>query len=123
VNTLGSLNSPVMNTPGSHDSPVMNTPRSLDSPVVKYTGESITNLNNSSNIRKNLKSCLSVFNGTRRSCLMKKNRVKKSRDTVPLKGQCHDIFELLSLFGFDFSLHIENKFFDVPEYLANSNPF
>jgi hypothetical protein len=27
-----------------------------------------------------------VFNGTRRRCLMKKNRVKKSRDTVPLTG-------------------------------------
>jgi hypothetical protein len=33
-----------------------------------------------------LKSCLAVFNGTRRSCLMKKTRVKKSRDTVPLRN-------------------------------------
>ncbi len=53
-------------------------------PSSEYTGESITNSNNSSNIRKNLKSCLAVFNGTRRSCLMKKTRVKKSLDTVPL---------------------------------------
>jgi hypothetical protein len=34
--------------------------------------------------QKNLKSFLGMSNGTRRSCLMKKNRVKKSRDTVPL---------------------------------------
>jgi hypothetical protein len=56
-------------------------------PGSEYTGESITNSNNSSNIRKNSKFCLAVFNGTRRSCLMKKTRVKKSRDTVPLKAE------------------------------------
>ncbi len=50
----------------------------------EYTGESITNSNNSSNIRKNSKTLLGVSNGTRRRCLMKKTRVKKSRDTVPL---------------------------------------
>ncbi len=52
-------------------------------PGSEFTGESITNSNNSSNIRKNSKSCLAVFNGTRRSCLMKKTE-SKSRDNVPL---------------------------------------
>ncbi len=54
-------------------------------PGDEYTGELITNSNNSLNIRKNLKSFLGVFNGTRRRCLMKKTRVKKSCDTVPVK--------------------------------------
>ncbi len=54
-------------------------------PGSECTGESITNSNNSSNIRENSKFCLAVFNGTRRSCLKKKTRVKKSRDTVPLR--------------------------------------
>jgi hypothetical protein len=53
-------------------------------PGSEYTRESITNSNNSSNIRKNSKSFLGVSNGTRRRCLMKKTGVKKSRDTVPL---------------------------------------
>jgi hypothetical protein len=53
-------------------------------PSSKYTRESITNSNNSLNIQKNLKSFLGWSNGTRRKCLMKKTRVKKSRDTVPL---------------------------------------
>ncbi len=50
----------------------------------EYTGESITNSNYSSNIRQNLKFFLGVAIRTRRRCLMKKTRVKKSRDTVPL---------------------------------------
>ncbi len=53
----------------------------------EYTGESITNTNNFLKIRKSSKSFLGMSNGKRRSCLMKKTRVKKSRDTVPLKGQ------------------------------------
>jgi hypothetical protein len=53
-------------------------------PGTEYTRESITNSNNSSNIRKNLKFFLGVYNGNRRRCLMEKNIVKKSRDTVPL---------------------------------------
>jgi hypothetical protein len=53
-------------------------------PGSEYTGESITNSNNFSNIRKNSKSFLGVSNGTRRRCLMKKTRGKKSRDTIPL---------------------------------------
>ncbi len=56
-------------------------------PGSEYTGVLIINSNNSSNILKNLKSFLDVYNGTRRRGLMKKTRVKKSRDTVPLKGQ------------------------------------
>jgi hypothetical protein len=56
----------------------------------EYTGESITNSNNSSNIRKNSKSFLGVSNGTRRRCLMKKTRVKKSRDTIPLNVDAND---------------------------------
>jgi hypothetical protein len=54
-------------------------------PGSEYTEESITNSNNSSNIRKNSKSFLGVSNGTRRRCLIKKTSFKKSRDTVPLK--------------------------------------
>ena len=50
----------------------------------EYTGESITNTNNFLKSQKNSKSFLGMSNGTRRSCLMKKTRVKKSRDTVPL---------------------------------------
>ncbi len=52
-------------------------------PGSEYSGESIRNSNNSSNIRKNSKSFLGVSNETRRRYLMKKIRVKKSRDTVP----------------------------------------
>ncbi len=37
---------------------------------------------------QNLKSFLGVSSGTRRRCLIKKTRVKKSRDTVPLKVLC-----------------------------------
>ncbi len=47
-------------------------------PGSEYTGKSITDLNNFSNIRKNSKSCHAVSNGTRRRCLMKKTRVKIS---------------------------------------------
>jgi hypothetical protein len=50
---------------------VFTTPES-QLPGDEYTGESITNSNNSSNIQKNLKSFLGVYNGTRRRCLMKK---------------------------------------------------
>jgi hypothetical protein len=57
-------------------------------PSSKYTEESITKSNNSSNIRKNSKSFLGVSNWTRRRCLMNKTRVKKSRDTVPLISHC-----------------------------------
>ncbi len=53
-------------------------------PGSEYTGESITNTNNFLKSQKNSKSFLGMSNGTRRSCLMKKTRVKKSRDTVPL---------------------------------------
>ncbi len=67
-------------------------------PSSEYTGESITNSNNSSNIRKNSKSFLGVSNGTRRRCLMKKTRGKKSRDTIPLnpgnlQHKCEHIIE------------------------------
>ncbi len=41
-------------------------------PGSEYTRESITNSNNSSNIRKNSKSFLGMSNGARRRCLMKK---------------------------------------------------
>jgi hypothetical protein len=50
----------------------------------EYTGESITNTNKLLKIQKNLKSFLGMSNRKRRSCLMKKSRVKKSCDTVPL---------------------------------------
>jgi hypothetical protein len=54
-------------------------------PGVFIAGESITNTNNSTNIRKNSKSFLGMPIGTSRSCLMKKTGHEKSRDTVPLK--------------------------------------
>jgi hypothetical protein len=41
-------------------------------PSREYTGESITNLNNSSNIRKNSKSFLGVSKGIRGRCLITK---------------------------------------------------
>jgi hypothetical protein len=53
-------------------------------PGVFITGESITNMNNSTNILKNSKSVLGMPIGTRRRCLMKKTGPEKSRDTVPL---------------------------------------
>jgi hypothetical protein len=54
-------------------------------PGVFIAGESITNMNNSTNIKKNSKSVLGMPIGTRRRCLMKKTGHEKSRDTVPLK--------------------------------------
>ncbi len=48
------------------------------------TGESITNTNNSTNIRKNSKLFLCMPIGTRSSCMIKKTGDEKSRDTVPL---------------------------------------
>jgi hypothetical protein len=62
----------------------MLTPGESQFPGGEYTGESITNTNNSLKIRENSKSFLGRSNGTWRSCLMKKTRVKKSRDTVLL---------------------------------------
>jgi hypothetical protein len=52
-------------------------------PGVFISGESITNTNNSTNIRKNSKSFLDVPFGTRISSLNKKTGDEKSRDTVP----------------------------------------
>jgi hypothetical protein len=54
-------------------------------PGVFIAGESITNSNNSTNIRKNLKSFLGMPTETRKSYLMKKTGHEKSRDTVPLR--------------------------------------
>ncbi len=56
-------------------------------PVGEYTGESITNTYNFLKSQQNLKCFLGMSNRTRRSCLMKKTRVKKPCDTVPLKGE------------------------------------
>jgi hypothetical protein len=53
-------------------------------PGVFITGESITNTNNSTNIRKNSKLFLGMLIGIRKSCLMKKTEDEKSRDNVPL---------------------------------------
>jgi hypothetical protein len=52
---------------------------------VFITRKSITNTSNFTNIGTNSKSFLDVPIGTRRSCLTKKTRNEKSRDTVPLK--------------------------------------
>jgi hypothetical protein len=54
-------------------------------PGSEYTGESITNTNYSSKIRKNFKSCLAVFNVTRRSCLMKKKQSQNTSWYCPFK--------------------------------------
>jgi hypothetical protein len=54
-------------------------------PSAFITGESITNTNNSANMWKNSKLCLGMPLGTRRNCLRKKTRDKKSCDTVPLR--------------------------------------
>ncbi len=62
-------------------------------PGSEYTRELTTNSNNSSNIRKIFESVLGVSNWTRRRCLMKKTRVKKSHDNVPLKGPKYHIFD------------------------------
>ncbi len=99
----GSLNSQVVNTPGSFDSPVMNlrelfnifsfaTPWCIYHqeswltgdeytgesrlPGGEYTGKSITNTNNSTNIRLDSKSSPGMYKGTRKSCLMKKPESK-----------------------------------------------
>ncbi len=53
-------------------------------PGVFIAGESITNTNNSTNIRKNSKSVLGMSIGTRRRCLVKKTGHEKSHGTVPL---------------------------------------
>jgi hypothetical protein len=53
-------------------------------PGVFITRGSITNMNNSPNIRKNSKSLLGMPIGTRRNCLMKKTGDEKYCDTVPL---------------------------------------
>jgi hypothetical protein len=58
-------------------------------PGGEYTGESITNTNNSTNICLDSKSFLGMPIGTRRSCLMKKTGGQKSRDTVPLSMEWH----------------------------------
>jgi hypothetical protein len=51
-----------------------------------------------------------VSNRTRRRCLMKKTRVKKSRDTIPLTHQCSSqprLWEQNSLAG------VRHRFFVV----------
>jgi hypothetical protein len=53
-------------------------------PGAFITGESLTNTNNSTNIRKNSKSFLEMPIASRKNCLKKKTREEKSRDTVTL---------------------------------------
>jgi hypothetical protein len=72
------------NSLGKCDLSLQKLPNIKDSnrlPGVFIAGESITNTNNSTNIRKNLKSVLDMPNGTSRRCLMKKTGHEKSRDT------------------------------------------
>jgi hypothetical protein len=66
------IDSPVMNTLGIHDTTEVNTLGNM-------------NVKNSLNIENILKSLLGMSNGTRRSCLVEKTRVKKTSDTVPLQ--------------------------------------
>ncbi len=56
--------------------------------------ESIRNPNNSMNIKKNSKSFLGMPIETRGSCLMKKTKHEKSRDTVPLRKKISFIVHL-----------------------------
>jgi hypothetical protein len=75
------------NSLGTCDLCLQKLPKLKDSnhlPGVFIAGESITNTNNSTNIRKNSKWVLGMPIGTRRRCLMKKTGQEKSRDTVPL---------------------------------------
>ncbi len=77
-----------LNSLGTCDLCLQKLPNLKDSnrlPGVFIAGELITNTNNSTNIRKNSKSFLGIPIGTRRSCLVKKTKHEKSRDTVPLK--------------------------------------
>jgi hypothetical protein len=80
------------NSLGTCDLCLQKLPNLKDSnrlPGVFITGESITNTNNSTNLRKNSKSVLGMPIGTRRRCLMKKTGHEKSRDTVPLMNFDH----------------------------------
>ena len=52
------------------------------------------NSNISTNSRIKSKSFYTTTQGAQKNGLMKKNGGQKSRDTVPLKGQCHEIFDL-----------------------------
>jgi hypothetical protein len=54
----------------------MALPKNSNQPGVFITGVSMTNTDNSTNIRKNSKSFLIVPNWTRRSCLKKKTETK-----------------------------------------------
>jgi hypothetical protein len=60
-------------------------------PQCIHRRESITNTNNSTNIRYNSKSFLDAPIGTRGSCLMKKAGEERSRGTVPLSVGIHHV--------------------------------
>jgi hypothetical protein len=79
---------------------------------VFITAESITNTNNPTNNRKNLKLFLGMPFGTRRSCLMKKNGDEKSHDTVPLmRGYTRRAFVHKFLnYSYIFIMHTKNVF-------------
>ena len=59
---------------------------------VSYTAETISYSNIFVNIQQKLKSSQCTSNGTRRSYLMKKTNTQKSRVTVSLKKQSHQIY-------------------------------
>jgi hypothetical protein len=69
-------------------------------------GESITNTNNSTNIRKNLKLFLCMPIGTRSSCMIKKTGDKKSCDTVLLALSFSLFMCLLYLVWLNFHLKV-----------------
>ncbi len=70
------------------------------------TGESITNTNNSTNIRKNSKLFLCLPTGTRSSGMIKKIGDEKSRDTVPLVLSFSLFMCLLHLVWLNFHLKV-----------------
>ncbi len=65
----------------------MNTPGSLDHPVVNTPGSQLRN-DNSTNIQQKSKSFLGM---TKRDLVKFFDEKRRRSDTVPLKGQCHQI--------------------------------
>ena len=57
-----------------------------------HTAELIKSSNISANSKPNSKILYPVYHGPRWVRIMTKNRGRKSRDTLPLKGQCHKYF-------------------------------
>jgi hypothetical protein len=92
ADTGGKFATGVVDTGGNFAAGVVDTGGKFATGVVD-TGGAPWLANIAANFRKNLKR--SKFNtlGLGGNWFMKKTKSKKSRDTVPLKGQCHEIFD------------------------------